>query len=392
MNTTPHLSTTTAQQAEARHLLQVYAQLPIEPVSARGVVIDCGDRQILDFYGGHAVAALGYAHPDILQALEKQARTLFFQSNAVALEVRARAAAALAAFAPEGLDTVFFVNSGAEANENALRIACRMSGRKRVAAIEHGFHGRTAAAGAVTWGSGSWYGFPDRPFAVDFIPRNDCEAAALLIGDETAAVIIELVQGIAGAVDLDSAFVDTVAARCRQHSVALIIDEVQSGMGRCGAAFAADLYGIRPDMLTTAKALGAGFPCSALIVSNEIAAAAQPGDLGSTFGGGPMACALMEIVIEVILRDDLLANVRARSAELIEGCRVGPVESIQGRGLFLGLRCRRKARDVRDDLLDKGILVGTSADPHVIRMLPPLILERSHAEQLIDALASLAPD
>ena len=142
-----------AREHEARHLLQVYGQLAIEPTSAHGVYLQCGDREILDLYGGHAVAALGYGHPAMLGALNTQAESMFFQSNAVALEVRARAADALADFAPAGLDYVFFTNSGSEANENALRIACRLTGRSQVIALEHGFHGRTAAASAVTWGS-----------------------------------------------------------------------------------------------------------------------------------------------------------------------------------------------------------------------------------------------
>ncbi|HHQ14950.1 MAG TPA: aspartate aminotransferase family protein, partial [Chromatiales bacterium] len=238
----------TATEHEARHLLQVYGQLPIEPDSASGVHLHCGDRRILDLYGGHAVAALGYGHPDLLDALKTQAEKLFFQSNAIALEVRARAADALVEFAPAGLERVFFVNSGAEANENALRLACRLTGRRRIAAIEHGFHGRTAAAGAVTWGSADrWYGFPERPFDVDFIARNDVHSAAEAIGNETAAVIVELVQGVAGAFDLDPVFVRSIIQACARHDVLLIVDEVQTGIGRCGESFASKLYGVAPD-------------------------------------------------------------------------------------------------------------------------------------------------
>ena len=152
-----------AREHEAKHLLQVYGQLPIEPESASGVYLNYGDRKIVDFYGGHAVACLGYGHPAMLKALDQQAKTVLFQSNAVAMEVRAAAADALADFAPGELNHVFFTNSGAESNENALRIACKLTGRNRIVAIEHGFHGRTAAAGAVTWGARKkWYGFRRR--------------------------------------------------------------------------------------------------------------------------------------------------------------------------------------------------------------------------------------
>lgn len=381
---------TTAQQSEARHLLQVYAQLPIEPESAEGVYLHCGSRRIIDFYGGHAVAALGYAHPDLLAALTRQAGNMYFQSNAVALEVRAQAADALVSIAPPGLCRVFFVNSGAEANENALRTACLTTGRSRVLALEHGFHGRTAASAAVTWGAAkSWYGFPRAPFDVDFIPRDDIARAEALINGDTAAVIIELVQGLAGAFDLDPAFVAAIAAACKRYGVLLIVDEVQSGVGRTGAPFAADLYKLQPDMLTTAKALGGGFPCSALLLTEELAVKLKSGDLGTTFGGGPMACALVSTVIEVIKRDRLLENVCALSAELQKSALTGPVTGIQGRGFLLGLRCDRPAKDVQTALLERDILVGTSSDPAVVRLLPPLTLEHKHVQTLCAALADI---
>lgn len=379
-----------AREHEARHLLPVYGQLPIEPDSAEGVYLKCGERKIIDLYGGHAVAALGYGHPDMLRALNEQAQSMFFQSNAVALQVRAEAADALAEFAPEGLDHVFFANSGAEANENALRLACRLTGRKRVAAVTHGFHGRTAAAGAATWGArDKWYGFPNTPFDVDFIGRDNVGDIDRNISGDTAAVIVELVQGLAGAYDLDAAFVDALAARCAAVGALMIIDEVQTGMGRCGQPFATDLYDIKPDILTTAKSLAGGFPCAAVICTGAIAAATGNGDLSSTFGGGPLACALIKTVIGVIERDQLMRNVRIMSGYLAARCAVGPVESIQGKGFLLGLRCRRPAAKVRDELLDRDILVGTSADPSVIRLLPPLITEERHLTRLIDCLAEL---
>ncbi len=379
-----------ARAAEARHLVQVYAQLGIEPVSAAGVHIQCRDRQILDLYGGHAVAGLGYAHPAILQTLNEQAESLMFQSNVVALEVRARAADKLAAFAPTGLDHVFFVNTGAEANENALRIALKHTGRDRILAIEHGFHGRSAAAGAVTWGAAQkWYGFPRTPFDVAFIGRNDSTAAQEMINGDTAAVIVELVQGMAGAYELGREFAETLAGRCAETGALLIVDEVQSGMGRSGHPFAADAYQIKPDLLTVAKSLGAGFPCGAVLMTSEIAANLGTGDLGTTFGGGPLACALIETVIDEIIGSDLMENVRAVSAALVNALPAGPVKSAQGMGFLIGLRCSAPAKLVRDGLLERGILVGTSADPAVIRLIPPLVLDQPHIEELIDALIDM---
>jgi len=380
-----------AREHEGDHLLQVYGQLPIEPTAAQGVYLHCGDRKIIDFYGGHAVAVLGYGHPAMLESLNSQARSIFFQSNAVAMEVRARAADALAGFTPAGLERVFFVNSGSEANENALRMACRLTGRTRVAAIEHGFHGRTAAAGAVSWGAREkWYGFPNTPFEVDFIPRDANQSVAGAITDKTAAVIVELVQGLAGAYDLDPAFVRTIADACARTGALLIVDEVQTGIGRCGQPFASNIYDVSPDILTTAKSMAGGLPCGAVIVTDEIAGSMGQGDLGSTFGGGPLACALVDTVISVIRQEGLMDNVRQLAQMLIDAGPLGPVESIQGKGFLLGLRCRRSASEVRDELLARNILVGTSADPAVIRLLPPLILEQQHIEQLINSLADLS--
>ena len=373
------------------HLAPVYAQWALDVVGGEGVHLVTGDgRRILDLYGGHAVAALGYSHPRWQAALETQARALPFQSNAVPLAVRERAATRLARFAGLGLDTVFFVNTGAEANENALKLALRLTGRSKVVAIEGSFHGRTAAAGAVTWGAAAkWYGFPRAPFDVEFVPRGDLAALERVVDANTAAVIAEPVQGVAGAVDLGAPFLRALVARARAVGALVVLDEVQCGMGRTGQPFAANLHGLSPDMITTAKALGAGFPCSALLMSDAVTSHLRNDDLGTTFGGGPMACALVEAVVDIIESEGLLANVRARAAQIHETCVTGPVISVQGAGLLCGLRTRRPAKDVHRELLERGILTGTSADPHVVRILAPYVLESTHVEQLADVLASL---
>ena len=198
---------------ETRLMVPVYGQLPFVPERASGCDIFTRDgRRILDLYGGHAVAALGYGHPSLVGAVQAQSNKLFFQSNAVALDVRADAAEQLTRIAPPGLGRVFFVNSGAEANENALRMALAATGRRKILAIAHAFHGRTAAAGAVTWNSDRWYAFPDKPFDVEFIPRDDVDAASSLIDSSVAAVIVEPVQGVAGAYDLSTGFLEALRA------------------------------------------------------------------------------------------------------------------------------------------------------------------------------------
>ncbi|HEX5650839.1 MAG TPA: aminotransferase class III-fold pyridoxal phosphate-dependent enzyme [Steroidobacteraceae bacterium] len=374
------------------HLAPVYAQWALDVVGASGVHLHTRDgRKVLDLYGGHAVAALGYSHPRLLAALEQQARSLIFQSNAVPLEVRARAATRLTRFAGLGLNTAFFVSTGAEANENALKLALKTTGRRRVVAVEGSFHGRTAAAGAVTWGAlDKWYGFPQAPFDVEFVPRGDVAAVRRIVGEDTAAVIVEPVQGVGGALDLGAEFLGALRTRCTESDALLIFDEVQCGMGRTGFPFAANLYGIAPDMITTAKALGGGFPCAALLLTDHVARHLRTDDLGTTFGGGPMACAMIETVVDVIESEGLLANVRSLSQRIRETCVVGPVVATQGAGFLLGLRTRRPAKDVQRELLERhDILTGTSGDPHVVRILAPFVLEPQHVETLCEALSSL---
>jgi acetylornithine/succinyldiaminopimelate/putrescine aminotransferase len=373
------------------HLDEVYPMLPFTPVKGSGVYLEDGaGRRVLDLYGGHAVAALGYGHPRLSEAIARQAKELVFQTNALPLRVRTEAAEALAAFGPPGLGRVFFVNSGAEANENALRLALKVTGRTKIIAMEHSFHGRTAAAAAVTWGAlQSWYGFPRAPFDVQFVPRNDAAALAAAVDSATAGVIIEPVQGLAGAFDFSTEFMHAARAACDRAGALLIVDEVQTGMGRLGEAFGAQLHRVRPDLLTVAKGLGGGFPCGALLMPHAIARELKPGALGTTFGGGPVACAAIKTVIEVISQDRLLAQVREVSAAIRATCRVGPVEGIQGKGFLLGLRTKPKATAVRDALLARNILSGVSADPHVLRLLPPLILTTEHVQRLAAALEEL---
>lgn len=379
------------RSAEAAHLAQVYAQFPFEVVSGDGSYLNCADgRRLLDLYGGHAVCALGYGHSRLIQAIRRQAGELLFASNAVALRVRARAADKLAEFAPQGLDRVFFVNSGAEANENALRLACKLTGRTRVVALEHGFHGRTAAAAAATWGARDrWYGFPETPFDVAFAPRDNAAAATSLIDEGAAAVILEPIQGLAGAFALGDEFLREVRAACDRHGALLIADEVQCGMGRSGLAFAISHSGVAPDMITAAKSLGAGFPCAALLMSEEIAAQLGGGDLGTTFGGGPLACAAIEAVLDAIEEEQLTAQAAERERQIRSTCIAGPVTAIEGRGLLLGLKCAGGARQVRDELLAVDILAGTSALPEWLRLMPPLNLREQEAAQLAAAVHQL---
>lgn len=380
-----------AAATEARYTLPVYDHLAIEPVAGDGPWLLLADgRRLLDFYGGHAVALLGYGHPGLTAAIASQASELVFQSNVVPLAVRARAAERLARFGPAGLERVFFVSSGAEANENALRLAFRKTGRDRVVALEGAFHGRTAGAAAVTWGAGKWYGFPRPPFDVTFVPRGDHAALeAALVG--AAALILEPVQGVGGAVDLGADYLRAARELTTAAGAALIFDEVQCGMGRSGFPFVAQAVGVTPDLLTTAKGLAGGLPAGAVLVSDAFAAGLGKGALGTTFGGGPVVCAAIAAVIDALEAPGFLARVELLSAELRTRCLVGPVMAIQGRGLLLGLRTTRPAQQIVSELLARGIVTGGSADPHVVRLLPPLNLPDEAVDFLVQALSEIHP-
>lgn len=370
--------------------LPVYARLPIEIVEGSGMNVRSKDgREFLDFYGGHAVAVLGYRNPKLLEALTEQAHKLFFQTNLVDVDIRREACRALADFSPAGLDQVFLVNSGAEANENALRLAFRITKRKRVVALDGAFHGRTAAAGACTYDSPKWYAFPRTPFDVTKLAVEDFDALDRELDQDVAAMILEPVQGQVGARDLSLEYLHRARELTRERGIFLIADEVQSGMGRTGRAFAFEHAGILPDVVTTAKGLAGGFPAGALITSRSVSGKLKAGDLGTTFGGGPMACALIKTVVHELERPGFLEHV-ARMGELLrERCRVGPVRSIQGRGLLCGLRLSRPTKEVLPELLARGILAGGSGDPDVMRIIPPLIVEPCHIDALAKALASI---
>ncbi len=368
----------------------VYKRLGLEIVEGDGTrVLTRDGGELIDFYGGHAVAALGYRHPRMLEALERQAERLHFQTNLVELETRQRACRDLARFAPAGLDRVFLVSSGAEANENALRLAFRDRERTGVVALEGGFHGRTAAAGACSWGNEGWYAFPRTPFEVVWVPFDDPEALAGAVDDDTAAVILEPVQGLAGSRALSRELLETARRATEKHGAWLITDEVQCGMGRTGTPFAIEDAGVTPDLITTAKGLAGGFPAGAVIAPAEVADRLPYGALGTTFGGGPLACAWINVVVETLSAPGFLERVAALGERIQRTCRVGPVVDVQGRGLLLGLRCDRPAGEVLAALRDRGILAGGAADPHVVRLMPPLILGDDDVAALERALADI---
>ena len=377
--------------ATAEALLPVYAQMPVRPVSGRGVwLIDAGGQEWLDAYGGHAVASTGHCHPHVVAAIARQAETLLFYSAAVPLDGRERLASELAARCAVPGARVFFCNSGAEANENALHLARRATGRSGVVALEGGWHGRTVATLACTDGEKyqSWARGAGMPLARR-VPFDDLEALQHTVDDTTAAVIIEPVQGLAGARDCAPGFLRAAREVCDHTGAALIFDEIQCGVGRCGAFTAAEAYGITPDAVTLAKGLASGLPVGAVVVGPRLATGVKTGDLGSTFGGGPVVCAAALATLEVIDREELVANAITVGARLTRGARALGVPRVSGRGLLLGLHLDRPAAEVQQALFARRILTGTASDPVVLRLMPPLTLASAEADRLLTGLAAV---
>ena len=369
-------------------LLPVYAQMPVRPVSGRGSwLTDADGLEWLDAYGGHAVASTGHSHPRVVQAIADQAASLLFYSTAVPHPNRERLAERLGALCPSPLGQVFFCNSGAEANENALGLARRHTGRRAIVSLRGGWHGRTAATLAVTDGAkyeeaAARAGVPlSRKVAVDSVA--ELEAA---VDDSVAAVIMEPVQGLAGARDLSVEFVRAARRICDHHGALLIFDEIQCGVGRCGAFTTAEVYGVTPDLLTLAKGLASGLPIGALIATRSIGDRLHIGDLGSTFGGGPVPCAAALATLDVIEQEHLIANAVEVGDYLKAGALALGIPGVTGRGLLIGLRLGRAAVPVQRALFERRVLTGTASDPEVLRLMPPLSFDRREADLLLSAL------
>lgn len=382
---------TPTARAGGEALLPVYAQMPVRPVSGHGswLVDERGDEW-LDAYGGHAVASTGHSHPEVVRAISEQAAKLLFYSSVLPHPNREELAAVLARLAPDPLERVFFCNSGAEANENALLIARKVTGRQRIVSLTGGWHGRTVATLAVT--DGEKYEAGARRAGMPLstkVPFDDVAALAAAVDGGVAAVIIEPVQGMSGARDCAPEFLAAARRICSERGAMLIFDEVQCGVGRCGAFTAAESFGVVPDLLTLAKGLGSGLPIAATLATAALAAQLKIGDLGSTFGGGPVPCAAALATIAVIERDGLIQNAMKVGAQLRAGALVLGIPAVQGRGLLLGLRLGRAAAPVQAALFERRILTGTAGDPEVLRLLPPLSFSAQEAGIVLEALGEV---
>ncbi|MEO8090773.1 MAG: aminotransferase class III-fold pyridoxal phosphate-dependent enzyme [Gemmatimonadales bacterium] len=372
-------------------LLPVYAQFPVRPVRGRGSwLVDENGNEWLDAYGGHAVAATGHSHPDVVRAITDQASELLFYSSAVAHAARENLAEKLVELCPDPLSRVFLCNSGAEANENALHLARRHTGRQTIVSVRGGWHGRTAATLACT--DGPKYEAAAKRSGIPLsrkVPFDDIAALDAAVDQTVAAMIVEPVQGLAGARACAPEFLQAARRICSERGAVLIFDEVQCGVGRCGAFSAAEAYGVTPDILTFAKGLAAGLPIGAVVATAEVTSSISVGDLGSTFGGGPVPCAAALANIEVIEREGLVGNAVEVGRFLTEGALEIGVRQVSGRGLLLGLHLGRPALEVQQALFGYRILTGTAADPEVLRLLPALSFLEEEAEILLTGLKAV---
>ncbi|HKP48220.1 MAG TPA: aspartate aminotransferase family protein [Pyrinomonadaceae bacterium] len=379
---------------EDRYQLATYKKMPIVAERGDGVWIytDNGDRY-LDLYGGHAVAGTGHCHPHVVAAIREQSEKLLFYSNLVYSEARARAAEKLVAISPDALTKVFFCNSGTEANENAMRMARMRTGRANIITFSGGFHGRTADAISATFlGKYREIGKPNVPghLRAEF---GDIESVKTLADDSVAAIMLEPIQSMAGVKMAAPQFYRDLRSLCEERGIVLIYDEVQTGVGRTGEWFfsggASGDY-VVPDIVTLAKSLGSGIPVGACLVNDAVAGCIKENDLGTTFGGGMMAMVAVTATIEAIENDQMLANVTRVEAYLRDEFKeLGSVRAIHGKGFLLGLELAEKAKLVHEALLERKIITGTSSDPNVLRLLPPLCLKEEHVALLVGALKSL---
>ena len=377
--------------SEDQFQLGTYKKMPIAAERGDGVWIYTSDgERYLDLYGGHAVAGTGHCHPHVVKAIREQSEKLLFYSNLVYSETRAKAAQKLVSVAPPELTKAFFCNSGTESNENAMRMARMFTGREKIVSFAGGFHGRTADAISATFlGKYREIGKPNVPGHVE-AEFGNIESVREISDETVAAIILEPIQSMAGVKMAAPKFYRELRTLCDERGIVLIYDEVQTGVGRTGDWFFAGSDAgdaVVPDVVTLAKALGSGVPVGACLVGEAIASKIKENDLGTTFGGGMLAMACVDATLEAIENDGMLPNVRHVEEHLRERLKeVEQVVSVQGRGFLLGLEFADKAISIHKALLERRIITGTSSNPSVLRLLPPLCLKVEEVDLFVDAL------
>lgn len=384
-----------------KYVMNTYGRLPLALVKGQGAyVFDADGKEYLDFVAGIAVNSVGHCHPRVVEAVKKQAETLFHCSNLYWIEPQVELAKVLVKNSV--FDKVFFCNSGGEANEGAIKLA-RKYARKHwgqdkyeIITMKQSFHGRTLATLTATGQEKYHKGYEPLPEGFKYAPFNDLEALKQAIGPNTCAIMLEPVQGEGGVVPGEESFIKGVRKLCDEMHLLFIVDEVQCGLGRTGKLFAYQHYDVEPDIMTLAKALGGGAPIGALLAKDEVAEAFQPGDHAATFGGNPLVTAAGVAVLNVILEEDLVRNAEAQGEYLsckLEGLKSKYkfIKEVRGKGLIIGMECEISVADIVGACLKEGLLV-LSAGPNVLRFLPPLNITFVQVDQAMTILERVLSD
>jgi acetylornithine aminotransferase len=380
------------------YLMNTYTRQPLSIVRGRGArVYDLEGREYLDFVAGIAVNVLGHGHPDLIVAIQKQAQHLIHASNLYYTEPQVSLAKALVdhSFAQK----VFFCNSGAEANEAAIKLARRYAhekygaGRHEILTMRNSFHGRTMATLTATGQEKVHKGFEPLLPGFAYVPFNDLQAVAEAVSDHTAAVMLEPIQAEGGIYVAERAYVNGLRELCRQRDILLIFDEVQTGMGRTGTLFAYEQMDVEPDIMTLAKGLGGGVPIGACLAKEHVAQAFGPGTHASTFGGNPLACAAGLAVMRVLLEGHILDQARRMGEYLRKGLdackdRHRSIKDVRGLGLLQGLELNIDAKAVVADCLTRGVLINNPGE-RIVRFVPPLIISQGEIDRLLDVLSQI---
>ena len=369
-------------------LFQVYPLQPIAITKALGShVWDDKGNEYLDMYGGHAVISIGHTHPHWVKRIETQLHAMAFYSNSVIMPIQEELAAALNKISGKQDYQLFLCNSGAEANENALKLASFHTGRKKIIAFSKAFHGRTSLAVAAT-DNPSIIAPVNETDNIIFLPFNDVEALSACFanqGDEIAGVIIEGIQGVAGIYEATNIFLQTIRTLCDKYGAVYIADSVQCGYGRSGKFFAHDYAGVNADIYSMAKGMGNGFPIGGILIAPTIKA--KFGLLGTTFGGNPLACAAALAVIEVMEKENLMEAANEKGKALMEALKnTKGVKAVRGKGLMIGFEMEAGLEDIRKVLLNDYKIFTGEAKPNVIRLLPSLSISNSAIELFLKGL------
>ena len=378
------------EEKSSKYLFQNYGRIPLAFDHGEGAYLyDTEGNKYLDFVAGIAVCSIGYSHPKWVKAVQEQAANLVHVSNLYQVKEQALAGEAIASVTPKGMDRTLFVNSGAEANEGAMKVAVRYTGKKKVLSALNSFHGRTAAALGAT--GQTKYQDTFQPLisdCFDYFEYGSCESVKAKFSKDVAAAIVEPVQGEGGVKTVPTEFFKTVRDLCTDNGALMIVDEVQTGIGRTGKWFGIENFGVTPDIMSLAKALGGGVPVGAVVTTDEISKVMTPGTHGTTFGGTPLVCSAVKATIDIMKEEKLVENSATIGAYLkdkISAIKSPEIKAVRGYGLIIGIEMESKAPDFQKYCRDNGVLVNV-CHGNVVRLIPPLIIGKKEADVLVGLL------